>query len=146
MAKLLAFLACEKAVLEEGSAMLSIIAVMQELRALIPPGTTPPKDVVAPVQWSAVSIWQRENADIGHEYEAKTVLTSPSGTVLTESPASIFRFEKPYHRLINRFFGFRVSTLGRYHLLLMMREVGQGDFQEIARYPIDVAYSDKPLG
>ena len=144
MPRLVAFLPCEKVVLEQGSNNASIIAVLDSLTLTVPKDTPAPQPQTAlAMPWAIFTLFQKEDNDTG-EFECKSVLMSDSGEVLMDGPVSKFSFNVPRMRIVMQVNGFPIWVPGQLWLALMLKAPGQSDFGEVARTSITLAFAEAP--
>jgi|SRR5579864_5169794 len=138
MPALVAFLGCEKVVVDQDSHTISVFSVIQDLNIPLPPGgANIPHGAMAQFPWAGLTLWEMVPEDKGKAFEQKAQLTMEGETLVESDPAS-FEMAKPSYRVIHRFLGFPIWRSGRCVLRLLLREVGQPEWREIATYPIRV--------
>src|SRR5579864_449081 len=83
MPKLLAFLICEKVIIEKQHDTPSLISIAQTVVFQVAPGAPAeiPKDAVAPYNWSAFSVWLSEDTDIGKKFVQQIEIILPDGSI-----------------------------------------------------------------
>lgn len=143
MPKLLAYLPCEKVVIEDETKNASVASIISEIQLTIPHGAPQPtKGNYAPMPWNIFCLWEWEQQDANSTFETKSVLVSPSGETLFETSPAEFKREsnKNFHRTIDRITGFPIWTPGRVELRLLFRIKGVGEFSQRASYPILVIH------
>ncbi len=134
MPKLIFFLPCEKAIISQEDNTISLINVMQGIN--VPKPSV--EDAGAAISWFAVSAWQMIPGDANKTYEQRTNLQLPNGKETAES-ITRFDFSKvPSHRNIVRINGFPVGQAGVCTLNLFLRELGGGQWAQVADYQITV--------
>ena len=136
MPKLLLFAPCEKALVDEQTHTLSVIAVLQEIHYKLPPGTAaPPAGAALPLQWSVVSLWQEEDpADAGVEFEQRIVLENTAGTVLLSNEQK-WTFTQPNHRIVANIVGLPLGSR-KLMLRLFYRVPPTRDWIPAATFPV----------
>lgn len=116
------FLACEKALVEQGSSTTSLISVFQKITVPEPPPNIP-KDTLMMQRWSAVSSWLAEPGDEGRRFEQQITLTNPEQKVVMRGLTG-FAIGKRTHRVVTTLYGFPLKPAGEYRLDLSVRELG----------------------
>ena len=112
MPRLLAFLACEKVVIEKQFETPSLISVMQKVMFQPSEGVEIPVNAIAPYKWAVFTMWVREQGDDGKTFRQKCELIMPDGTV---GPVSIdlpFIVKDEINFNIANVLGFPVGQLG----------------------------------
>ncbi|MBI3635313.1 MAG: hypothetical protein HY216_03705 [Candidatus Rokubacteria bacterium] len=127
---------CERALIDQDQ-NLSIISVLDTLKLAIPDKAVIPANVSAPLKWSIVTVWLREQGDEQKSFEQDCRLLLPNGTVANQSVTS-FRLEKRTHRLIITMFGLPLVPEGvEYSVQVSIREAVDGaEWSKVATYPI----------
>ena len=112
MPKLLAYLPCEKVVVEEQSKNVSVLSILETVTVSLAPG--------APAGESG-------------RFESKSVLVSPEGEPLAETPVAAIDFETGVRQqVINRLASFPIWTPGTCQLKLMVKVARDPDFRPLA--------------
>ncbi|MFN8483794.1 MAG: hypothetical protein U0768_12210 [Anaerolineae bacterium] len=123
MPKLVLFAPCDKAIVDQETNSLSLIAILENIRVPIVDGITVPADTSAPLTWACVSMWQRIEGDANKEFEQRICLLLPDGQEAIESITS-FQMTDLYMRSVLRVNGFPVGQEGEHTLRLAVRETG----------------------
>ena len=133
MPKLLAYLPCEKVVIEDESKNISVLSILETVNVTLPTGAPPPGPQASiGMAWAIFTLWQKEKGESG-EFESKSVLVSPSGELLAETPVATLAFgANARQQIINRMASFPISTPGPCQLKLMVRTSRNGEFRELA--------------
>jgi hypothetical protein len=142
MPHLLLFAPCQKAILDKGDNSLSIIGVMHGLVAnlsAIDPKPLP-ANAVAPLVWSAASIWLRTPEDEGKAFEQKVDVIDPNGSRFDSNNASLFKMTHRTHHITINGAGFPIAVAGEYKVVLSLREVGQEEWRKIIEYPVEITH------
>jgi len=143
VAKLLAFVACEKVILDQRSNTVSLVGLLQNLNINLESSDVP-EHVAIPLRWEIFSLWMREEDDTDRRYVLEISLVSPDGKPLFVNSVPIV-FEKTTHRSITTAVGFPIAGSGRYSVLLSLREDVEGSGRrEVGAYPIDVVIGLAP--
>jgi hypothetical protein len=91
--------------------------------------------------WAIFTLWQKEKGESG-EFESKSVLVSPSGEVLAETPAAKLGFgSNTRQQVVNRMASFPVSTPGACQLKLMVKTTRDGDYRELANVVVTLRHT-----
>ena len=141
MPKLIFFLPCEKAIINQDDNALSLINVMQGINVPKPPT----EDAGVALLWCAVSLWQKTPDDKDRTFEQRTTLSMPNGKEAAESLLKFSFSEKGNHRNIVKISGFPVGQSGTYTLNLFLRELGSEQWTEVANYQIVVTHIEGAL-
>jgi hypothetical protein len=142
------FVACERAIIEEGSGNLSLVSLLQEVRAAIPSSVMAdlPRDAVVQTRWYAVAFWEAQAGDGDREFEQRVTLTDPEGRIAADVRTK-FKMSKRFHRTVGAVRGFPVAVPGDCQLRLGLREAGtEEDWTEVADYPLTLIHAGPPLG
>ena len=133
MPKLLAYLPCEKVVVEEESKNISVLSILETVNVTLPQGSPAPAHKASiGMAWAIFTLWQKEKGELG-EFESKSVLVSPAGELLAETPVARLGFgANTRQQIINRMASFPIWTPGPCQLKLMVRTSRDGDFRELA--------------
>ena len=147
MPTLLLLAPCEKVVVDQNNAC-SLIAILEEVKIQVVPGTPVPVGTVIPMQWAVVTLWEQASAyDVGRTFEQRTALVSASGKHLVELVGQFTSIEhKPRVRLINQIVGMPVSEPGSHKIKIWFRELAQEpkEWKEVATYPITIDLTQPP--
>jgi len=147
MPKLLIFAACEKAIVDEQSKVVSLLSLIENINVQFKPGAPPPPSNAAiPMPWAVVSIFKATPGDVGKTFEQRMIMEDGSATVLLQSPVAEFSLkqEGATHRIINQLNGMHIGTAGSRLLKCYLREKGAPDWREVASYPISVLWQMTP--
>jgi len=133
MPKLLAYLPCEKVVVEEESKNISVLSILETVNVTLPQGSPAPAHQASiGMAWAIFTLWQKEKGESG-EFESKSVLVSPAGELLAETPVAKLAFgTNTRQQIINRMASFPIWTPGPCQLKLMVRTSRDGEFRELA--------------
>lgn len=129
MPRLSLFTPCER-VLQGQDLSTSIIGVMRgsTITAAIAPLTADPNirltapDVIpAPIRWSVIAIWEREEGDAGNVFHGIVKVLHPDGkTPLTQHRIE-FKMDKEIHNTILNIERFPISNAGKYIIQLLLQ-------------------------
>jgi hypothetical protein len=137
MPNLVIFAACERAMIEEGTNSLSLIALLQNINV----GRPSPSELAmaSPVfRWCVVGIWHRTPSDSEHSYEQRVTLTGPDGVLKLEAFGRI-DLTKEFARTITMVNGFPTELPGSYELAIWLRE-DEGEWKKLRTYPLFVTH------
>ncbi len=134
MPDLLLFAPCERILIEEGSHVVSLIAVIQELRATDVPQPLA-ADALAAQRWFVLANWKRRDDDADQKFEQRVTLEGPDGKVFFDVRTE-FEMSQQFHRNVGEIGVFPIAASGDYMLRLSLGRAGQVEVKEVARYPI----------
>ena len=142
MPKLLAYLPCEKVVIEEQSKNISVLSILETVNVTLAKGTAMPAPQASiGMAWAIFTLWQKEKGESG-EFESKSLLVSPSGEPLAQTPVAKLAFgANARQQIINRMASFPIWTPGPCQLKLMVRTSREGDFRELANVIVVLRYA-----
>jgi hypothetical protein len=144
MPRILVFAPCEKVIVSEHDNTTSIMSIIEGFTIAVPEGVEVPPDSSIPITWHVLSLWERADDDKGRNFEQHVGLELPDGRQTLDAPSTLdFQSGKLRFRAVSIVNGFPVSPAGACLLKLSLREVGQGEWQEVATYPI---YITRPHG
>jgi hypothetical protein len=147
MPKLLIFAACEKAIIDQQTKVVSLLSLLENVNVQFKPGAPPPPSNAAiPMMWAVVSIFKALPGDVGKTFEQRTTMEDGSATVLFQGPVAEFRLnqEGASHRIISQVNGMHIGTAGARLLKCYLREKGAADWCEVANYPMSVVWQMTP--
>lgn len=141
MPRLILMAPCERAIVEEKTAGLSMIGVISSIKAQ---GPLPiPDNTVLPREWWVVSTWLIEEADTGRDFEARLTLHLPDGraglTMLSRLDTS-----KRFYRAIVKVSGLPISPAGVATLRAELRELTSDEWRTLMDYPIEIEHVASP--
>jgi hypothetical protein len=146
MPRLLAFMACEKVIVDKDSGNISLISFLQEVKVPLPKEHEPiPENALAPFYWCAFSFWVPDD-DQKRDFELKSSVLSPDGRVLLESPPIKFLMGEQGGAVLNKFQAFPVSAEGKCSLALYFRHDAREEWNKKSEAPITVKYVDSTEG
>jgi len=142
MPKLLAYLPCEKVVVEDESKNVSVLSILETVTVSLPGGAPAPREKASiPMAWAIFTLWQKEKGESG-EFESKSVLASPAGEPLVETPVSKLEFgPNGRQQVINRMSSFPVGTPGPCQLRLMVKTSRDARFRELTHVVIALQHA-----
>jgi len=141
MPKLLMHLAASKIIVDANDNTLSIVSIIQEIHIARKPGADL-TNAVTPLDWSILTVWNREPDDGQSVFEQRIELILPNGEAVAQGEVQ-FQMSERTHRITVRMQGVPASQAGecRVHLSLRCRETGDEVCPPVD-YPILVKYVD----
>jgi len=145
MPKLLAFIVCEKVILEKQFETPTLVSVMQRVMFQAPApapnteGPAIPANALAPLRWAIFSMWTAEESEIGQSFRQKCDLLMPDGTT-----GSLLNIDLPFTvkdlSIINvgTATGFPIGQLGTLNLRMWIETDGGDMVTPRYIYPIKV--------
>lgn len=142
MPKLLAYLPCEKVVIEDESKNVSVLSILETVSVTLAQGApAPAQSASIAMAWAIFALWQKDKGESG-EFESKSVLFSPGGELLAETPVTKLGFSaNARQQVINRMAGFPIWTPGTCQLKLMVKTSRDTDFREFTHVAIVLRHS-----
>lgn len=143
MPKLLAFLPCEKVILDD-TKNASLIIVLQGVG--VPIGKEGiPKNAVAPKEWAVFTLWARPAPeDVGKTFYQFVQLLLPDGTEFTKSHLEFKMEAGKVHTNRLNVVGFPVGQAGEITLNMWLEE-HEAKWTEVYSYPLTVSHlTDAP--
>jgi hypothetical protein len=142
MPKLLAYLPCEKVVVEDESKNISVLSILETVNVTLSKGApAPARQASIGMAWAIFTLWQKEKGESG-EFESKSVFVSPGGELLAETPVARLGFgANTRQQIINRMASFPIWSPGNCQLKLMVRTARDGEFRELANVIVAVRHS-----
>ena len=132
------FAACEKIIVEQGTNNISLISLLQDLTAHLPPNAE--GEVKTAQSWSVFCLWQRDSeADAEHSFEQRVVLVDPKGVAVFEMMQA-FRMQARTQRNVGLVNGFPISLAGEYQLVLSLR-VNGGEWKHCGTYILTLKHA-----
>lgn len=140
MPKLLLFAACEQLIIDMNNTV-SLLKLLHEITAQIPPGMTPPENTGSPMQWNVISIFEQEPSDNAKTFEHYISFVASSGIILFQSPISVFEMKAEEHRITTQVNGMPVGRAGKHHVKCFIREKGITPWTECGDYPVRIKWA-----
>jgi hypothetical protein len=139
MPRLLAFVACERVILDtEGLA--SLIRVIESVEVTVPKEVELPPGISAPKEWSTISIWSLDRSETGL-YEQQTEMVTGDGIIAMHTEPRVLESTIPSVRtgakIVSALYAIPIVE-GRLELRLSYRKVGDPEWMPAATYPIEV--------
>ncbi len=138
MPRLVLFAACEKAIIEQNTQVLSLMSLLQDINVQIRPDTVVDPKAAIPIQWVVVSIWQIVQQDQGKAFEQRTQLVTSAEVLKLETPIAPLKLQDKFHRIMNQINGLPIATAGAHRLRCLLREQGATEWTEVGSYPINI--------
>jgi hypothetical protein len=139
MPRLVLFAACEKAIVDQTTNVISLMSLLQDINVQLPPGVVPPSNAAIPMNWMIVSVWQQLPEDKGKLFEQRSTLVNHSGVTQMETPVAAFEIKTEFHRVFNQVMGLQIGEAGSRLVKCFLREKGK-DWTEMGTYPISVKW------
>jgi hypothetical protein len=145
MPTLLMFAPCERVIVGEDDHNVSLIALLQNLNVQIPEGWEAPVDLAAPIKWSVVVLWRREDGDEDKEYQQRVQLVAPDERVVIDVPLNFRLPQSSQHNVVVNN-GFPVDQPGICWLKLFLRDLAPAESESrlVATFPIEVTHLRLP--
>lgn len=142
MPKLLAYLPCEKVVIEDESKNVSVLSILETVTVTMPRGAAPPaQNASIRMPWAIFALWQKDKDESG-EFESKSALVSPAGELLAETPIAKLSFgANSRQQVVNRMAEFPIWAPGACQLKLMVKTSRDTGFRELANVVIVLRHS-----
>src|SRR4249920_3794774 len=142
MPKLLAYLPCEKVVIEEESKNISVLSILETVNVTLARGApAPAHNASIGMAWAIFTLWQKEKGESG-EFESKSVFVSSAGELLAETPAAKLGFgTNTRQQVVNRMASFPVWAPGACQLKLMVKTTRDSDYRELANVAVMVRHT-----
>jgi hypothetical protein len=151
MPVLLGFFACEKVIFEEDTKKASIINVLHDVYIPVIRSVQIPPNTLAPLSWSAFSMWYATPTDGPTWYEQMAVLVGDQGEALMQSEPIRFQMIRSVMRAVSPFHSFPVYREAHCQLKLYTRTLGilpettpAVKWEEMMAYPITVHHTFYP--
>ena len=142
MPKLLAYLPCEKVVVEDESKNVSVLSILETVTVSLSGGAPAQGERVAiPMSWAIFTLWQKEKGESG-EFESNSVLASHEGEPLLETPVAQLDFgSHGRQQVINRMGSFPISAPGACRLKLMVKTSRDAQFRELTHVVVALRHA-----
>src|ERR1051326_8719982 len=129
MPKLLAYLPCEKVVIEEESRNISVLSILETVNVTLARGApAPAQNASIGMAWAIFTLWQKEKGE--------------AGELLAETPAAKLGFgTNTRQQVVNRMASFPVGTPGACLLKLMVKTTRESDYRELASVVVMVRHT-----
>ena len=138
MPKLLAFLPCEKVIVEKEYQSPSIITVLQRIIIGQDRSGSSPQNTIAPIQWVIFTAWTREEGDQGQSFRQKGELLMPDGSPSPISIDLLFTMNHQVNFLTLHFHAFPVGQTGVLNLRVWIESSSGQVVTPQYSYPIRV--------
>lgn len=150
--KLLAFVPCEKVILNKEDNNSTLITVLTEIAGeyQLVPGAKQERADTFPYQWSIFTMWQFEPDETTRTFIQLVKFKSPSGEYLQSGRYIPIPFlaDKPIHRIVSRVQAIPIGEPGQWEIELFAAEEGSPFPDEpIATYPLRIHFTEsaKPI-
>lgn len=112
MPKLLAFLACEKVIIDHRQVP-SLISLYQKMQITLQDAPLP-DNALSPTQWNVFALWQHAPEEIGIEFHQRVEVYLPNGQLFAGSEAKfkVISEDSQQSRNIFQFFGIPINDEG----------------------------------
>lgn len=141
MPKLLAFLPCDRIIVDSNDNTATLMSIIEQLTIQKHPKRNDDESLIVPQVWSAFSMWLRTSEDEGKVYQVRIHSKHPNGTVTEGVVSEPFPIVARTHRAMFRFSGKWVDQPGEDIIVLSIREQGQDAWNELAEYPILIEHA-----
>ena len=144
MPKLLAFLACEKVIIDQEQNP-TLISVLQNVNVVLPPTDSKiPEDAVSPQTWTLFAIWDREPADVGKRFRQRFVVTRPDGEPLPIQGQLDFDVKDELSINYINIIGFPVGRAGTVSVKTWLESLEGSTLSPSYVYPMTVRHLAEP--
>jgi len=137
---LLAFLACEKVIVSQGTNELSLIGIINDIYVPVIRSVPIPPNLTGPLRWNAVAIWFHASSDGDASFEVFCGVaddSDDSAKIALQSEVVTFSMrDQPVMRIFFSFTAFPVFKPGLCSLKLLVRRVGLKEWTKMADYPL----------
>ena len=138
MPKLLFFVPCERAIVDDIGKQVSMISVLESLNVNL--GEKIPEDAGLPLPWMTLSFWRRIEGEEDKNFEERLQVISPNGEVYAEDVVA-FNMHKLNHRVRHTIIGIRVGIAGDTLVRLSVRAKDNNEeWRQVAEFPIHVRH------
>jgi hypothetical protein len=138
--RLLLLAPCVKAIIDNQDNSLSLVEVIQGLKARVSQDEANDGKRTIPLLWSIVALWHFSEEEMGKTYEQRTVIVTPTEKEPIETVGS-FSVTARRHQSRIGVTGFPIDNPGVYTIKLYLREAGKDKRWKLSgEYPIDVEH------
>jgi hypothetical protein len=142
MPELLALVACEKVLFDEGKNP-SLIVLMEKVEALIPEGQQLPPMSVAPKEWAIFAVWKRGDEETVEDCVQHIEIVPPGKEPnIARFDVGPFKFIDKLHRVSHKIFGMPVAEAGT--CLIKVRLSYAGKSTSEYSYPLEIVHGKIP--
>jgi hypothetical protein len=132
---------CSRATVDEGTKALSLIEIIEGLKAATPPPTPPPPgQLMVPIQFDVAFHCVRLPSDPPQIYQAQVVLKDPKGDVLGTSPVKLDLQAVLGGRAIVRFMGLPITSAGTYSISVDFLDTTTNNWVTKGQTEIEVSF------
>jgi len=139
VAKLLAFLPCEKVLIDGETQQVSLISVLGGVHVGVAPDSPIPIGAFTPMRWTVFTLWQTETGDADSFEQMVSFLDEDGQCLSLVGPFSV-AVTGPQSKTINRFESFPIWRPGMCVLRLQRREAGAEEWQTVLDHRIEVKH------
>ena len=124
MPKLIAFLPCEKIIVDENHTS-SVIVIFQTITAQVPANAEMPQNAVAPKEWAIFTTWEPLPEDVGSTVRQIVQVLWPDDTEFQRTPPTPIHFknDRPQQVRLN-IFGFPIGKTGKITFNVWLEDSG----------------------
>src|SRR5215213_8820562 len=145
MPKILAFVPCEKVIVSQQDNTTSLISLIEGFSIDIPQGVELAEDASIQMKWYVFSLWEKVVGEEEQRFEQRIELILPDGKKALDMATLIeFEPEPKRFRQVTTVMGFPISPAGPCALKLSLRELGQGNWREVADCSIHIIRPTQP--
>jgi hypothetical protein len=114
---------CSKSSVDKENNNLSLFNIIEQINS------PDKKDIVLPIQFDLVTLWQKINEDGIKKADVRIELLDPNYKILTSSN---YKLEVPANfkriRSISHFDSFKITIAGNYAFKILLKEEGESEF------------------
>ena len=140
--KLLLLAPCERLIIERGANVVSMISLIEEMTPGLLPGAANTRlqpDAVLPTTWYVLSLWGREESEVGDlRLQVKVDVVNPRGEATLQLLSPMVDVKKERHRHIFTIRGFPIGLAGTLLVRVSARSSEDAEFGRTYDYPIVV--------
>jgi hypothetical protein len=139
MLKMLAFIVCEKVIIEKDTETPNVISVVQTVKFQAQPGAPDPsKDAMAPFRWAVFTVLNPENDDIGKSFRQRGDIILPDGSTAETKLDLPFVVKHGLNFNIITIFGFPIGQLGTLQVRMWIESATGETVVPYQLYPLKV--------
>jgi hypothetical protein len=141
MPKCLLFAPCEKALLNQGDGLLSLINVIEQINLGRSPHGEIPEDLGVPIKWNLVTLWRNDPEETGKVFEQRVEVIAPNGQRTLDATVE-FQLTSRGHRTNVEVQGMAVGQPGDHICRLSLREAGKKTrWTKVAEYSLIISHA-----
>ena len=142
---------CVNAITDKDSNTMSLINLIERLNVTLTPTVEAEKKRAeigwysTPIVVQVVSRFYRKEEGTDMSFDLQSYIVGPEGKSMGANKESTFAFPKNLKnlRMVGNIAGFPVSMSGMYYVVVRIKDVGESDYVEVARIPIEVSLTVK---